>query len=66
MTSGVLQEQAITLRDFQLSDIPALVDLLNDTYPDEPTTVENEMHWKQTYPQGNSRLQLAVEPARKL
>jgi mycothiol synthase len=49
------------LRDFQSTDIPALVSIVNRTYPDTPTTVEQEEYWERTYPQNNPRLRFTVE-----
>lgn len=49
------------LRDFQSTDIPALVSIGNKTYPDTPTTVEQEEYWEKTYPQDNPRLRFVVE-----
>ncbi len=49
------------LRDFQSADIPALVSIGNRTYPDTPTTIEQEEFWEKTYPQGNPRLRFVVE-----
>jgi GNAT superfamily N-acetyltransferase len=48
---------------YDTAQLPALVDLLNLEYPDEPTTVEQQAHWERTYPQENPRLRLAVEDA---
>lgn len=50
-------------REYRESDIPAWVEIMNQEYPDEPTTPEQELHWERTYPQGNPRLRLAVEDA---
>jgi GNAT superfamily N-acetyltransferase len=38
----------IRFRDFQPDDIPALVEIINRTFPDEPTTVAQEEHWEKT------------------
>ncbi len=56
-----LADQDIRLREFRSDDIPTLVDVLNRTYPDRPTTVENEEHFEKVYPQDNPRLRFAVE-----
>jgi len=53
--------QDVRLREYRLEDIPALVDILNQTYPDEPTTVAQEAHWERSYPKDNPRLRYAVE-----
>ncbi len=51
------------LREYRESDIPAWVDIVNLEYHDEPTTLEQELHWEHSYPQDNPRLRLAVEDA---
>lgn len=51
----------IRFRDFRPEDIPALVEIFNRTWVDEPSTIEQEQHWERTYPEGNPRLRLAVE-----
>ena len=56
-----LSEQGIRFREYRFDDVPALVDILNRTYPDNPTTVENEEHFEKTYPADNPRLRFAVE-----
>jgi len=56
-----LARQGIHFREFRFEDIPALVNILNRTYPDTPTTVENEEHQEKTYPKDNPRLRFAVE-----
>jgi hypothetical protein len=35
-------ELGVRLRDFRLEDIPVMVDISNRTWPDDPTTVEEE------------------------
>lgn len=49
------------LREYQDTDIPAWVEITNLEYPDEPTTVEQELHGERSYPKDNPRLRLAVE-----
>lgn len=48
-------------RPYREADIPALVEIFNLEYPDEPTTVEQEMYWERAYPPDNPRVRLAVE-----
>ncbi|HLF28801.1 MAG TPA: GNAT family N-acetyltransferase [Anaerolineae bacterium] len=59
--STALSEQRVRFREFRFEDIPALVDLLNQTFPDTPTTVETEAHFEKSYPPDNPRLRFAVE-----
>jgi RimJ/RimL family protein N-acetyltransferase len=54
-------ETGFTLREFRTTDIPALVEIGNKTFPDTTTTVEQEEHWEKTYPEGNPRLRFTVE-----
>ena len=49
------------LREYRLDDIPAFTDIINRTFPDEPTTVENMEHWERIYPKDNPRLRYSVE-----
>jgi GNAT superfamily N-acetyltransferase len=49
------------LRDFRIEDLAALTDALNATYPDEPTTLEEQEHWERVYPADNPRLRLSAE-----
>ena len=49
------------LRDFRVEDLAALTDVLNATYPDEPTTLAEQEHGERTYPTDNPRLRFAVE-----
>ncbi len=49
------------LREYRESDIPDLVGLFNREYADEPTTVEQELHWERVYPKDNPRLRFGVE-----
>lgn len=58
-----LNELGIRLRDHHPEDIPALVEVVNQTYPDEPTTVEQEEHWERIYPKDNPRLRFVAETA---
>ncbi|MCX6031197.1 MAG: GNAT family N-acetyltransferase [Chloroflexi bacterium] len=39
------------------------MEIINQTYPDEPTTVESKEHWERSYPQGNPWLRYVVESA---
>jgi ribosomal protein S18 acetylase RimI-like enzyme len=59
--SDLLNRLGIGFRDFRPDDIPALVEITNRTFPDEPTTVAQEEHWQKTYPSANPRLRIAVE-----
>lgn len=53
---------AFHLRDYRPDeDIPALVELFNLEYSDEPSTVEQEEHDERSYPADNPRLRFAVE-----
>lgn len=54
-------DETLRRREFTTDDLPALVELINQEYPDEPTTMEQEQHWEDVYPQENPRLRLAVE-----
>ena len=58
-----LAELGLRLRDFRLEDIPATVEIGNRTWPDDPTTVEEEEYNEKTYPPDNPRLRLVVEDA---
>ena len=58
-----LAELGIRFRDFRPEDIPALVEVSNRTYPDEPTTVAQEEHWERIYPEGNPRRRIVAETA---
>lgn len=51
----------VRLREFRSQDIPLLVPILNQVYPDEPTSVEQQEHWERTYPAGNPRLRRIAE-----
>ncbi len=51
----------VRLRDFRMEDIPALVEIFNRTWVDEPSTVAQEEHWERSYPKDNPRLRYAVE-----
>jgi len=59
--SDLLHQLGIHFRDFRPDDIPALVEVINRTFPDEPTTVAQEEHWERIYPQGNPRRRVVVE-----
>lgn len=54
-------ETDFILRDFQITDIPALTAISNRSYPDTPMTVEEAEHWEKSYPADNPRLRLTVE-----
>ena len=56
-----LSDQCIRLREFCWEDIPAMVDISNRTWPDDPTAIENEEYFEKTYPPDNPRLRYAVE-----
>lgn len=58
-----VSDQEVRYRPFEEDDLPALVDLFNAEYPDEPTTLEQELNWERTYPQENPRRRLTVETA---
>ena len=47
-------------REFRWDDIPAIVDISNRTWPDDPNTVEKEEYDERTYPADNPRLRVAV------
>jgi ribosomal protein S18 acetylase RimI-like enzyme len=49
------------LRDFESSDIVALTTLLNDVFPDEPSTLEQYEHSERTYPADNPRIRRVAE-----
>ena len=59
--SDLLNRLGIRFHDFRPDDIPALVEISNRTFPDEPTTIAQEEHWEKTYPSDNPRLRIAVE-----
>ena len=59
-----LADQGIRLREYRREDIPAMVDISNRTWPDDPTTIENEEYFEKTYPPDNPRLRYAVENSR--
>ena len=59
--NDLLSQLGIHFRDFRPDDIPALVEVTNRTFPDEPTTVVQEEHWEKTNPSDNPRLRIAVE-----
>lgn len=48
-------------RDFRWEDIPAIVDIGNRTWPEDPTTVEKEEYDERTHPADKPRLRLIVE-----
>ncbi len=50
-------------REYRAADIPALVEIYNVEFADEPTTVQQEQYWEASYPKDNPRLRLAVEDA---
>jgi len=56
-------ELGVRLRDFRSEDIPALVNIGNRTFPDDPTTIEEEEFNEKTFPKDNPRLRLVVENA---
>jgi hypothetical protein len=49
------------LRELCTEDLIGLADVLNATYPDEPTTLAEQEHWERVYPQDNPRLRFAAE-----
>ncbi len=51
-------------REYRAADIPAYVETYNFEYADEPTTMQQEQYWEESYPKDNPRLRLAVEDAR--
>jgi GNAT superfamily N-acetyltransferase len=62
MTSDTLHASGgFHLREFRVEDLVAVTYVLNATYPDEPTTLEEQEHWERVYPADNPRLRLAVE-----
>jgi GNAT superfamily N-acetyltransferase len=58
-----LTPAGIHLRDFRVADLAALTVVYNETYPDEPTTLEEQEHWERSYPPDNPRLRFAAETA---
>lgn len=46
---------AYHLRDFESADVAPLTDILNAIYPDEPSTLEQNMYWERSYPADNPR-----------
>ena len=59
--NDLLSQLGIHFRDFRPDDIPALVEVINQTFPDEPNTVAQEEHWEKIYPADNPRLRIVVE-----
>jgi ribosomal protein S18 acetylase RimI-like enzyme len=53
----------LRLRAFRFEDIPAMVDIGNRTWPDDPATVEEEEYDEKMYPPDNPRLRVVVENA---
>ena len=51
--SDRLTELGVRLRDFRLEDISATVDIGNRTWPDDPSTIEEEEYYEKSYPQDN-------------
>ncbi|HSN75698.1 MAG TPA: GNAT family N-acetyltransferase [Anaerolineae bacterium] len=49
------------LRAYTSRDIPPLVAILNNIFPDEPSTLEQEEHWERTYPADNPRVRRVAE-----
>lgn len=49
------------LRDFDSRDIAPLTTLLNNIYPDEPSTLEQSEHWEKSYPADNPRVRRVAE-----
>ena len=58
-----LAELNMRLRDFRLEDIPAVVDIGNRIWPDDPGTIEEEEFNEKAYPPDNPRLRLVIENA---
>jgi GNAT superfamily N-acetyltransferase len=58
---GIDRRGGFRLREFRGEDLVPLTDVLNATYPDEPTTVEEQEHWEKIYPLDNPRLRFVVE-----
>lgn len=54
------QEGPWRFREYRTADIPAWVELFNREYEDEPTTVEQEQYWEESYPKDNPRQRIAV------
>jgi GNAT superfamily N-acetyltransferase len=61
MTNRLSPPADFRLREFRPDDLAQLTAVLNATYPDEPTTLEEQEHWERVYPADNPRLRLAVE-----
>jgi mycothiol synthase len=56
-------ETEFVLRDFRMSDIPALVSIWNRSFPNNPQTVEAEEREERNYPADSPRLRFVVETA---
>src|SRR2546425_20539 len=64
---GTLHRPQVTIRDFEPGDYPALVEIGNLVYPDNPTTVEEERFEDARFDRGKvfHRRLVAVDPATK-
>jgi mycothiol synthase len=51
------------LRPFEARDIAPWTAILNNIYPDEPSTIEQNEHWESTYPADNPRFRRVAETA---
>ena len=51
------------LRPFEARDIAPWTAILNNIYPDEPSTMEQNEHWERTYPADNPRFRRVAETA---
>ncbi len=62
---GTVQRTAVTLRDFQPEDYPAVVEISNLLYPDNPSTVEEERFEDERFDHAKvfRRRLVAVEPS---
>jgi mycothiol synthase len=60
-TDAVHMPGGFRLRGFRVEDLAALTDVLNATYPDEPTTLDEQEHGERVYPADNPRVRFAAE-----
>ncbi len=62
---GSMQHVAVTIRDFQPEDYPAIVEIENLAYPEHPTTVEERRFEDETFDRKTYvwRRYVAVEPS---
>ncbi len=53
--------QGFRFREYLSSDIPAFVEILNRSFPDNPRAIDKEEYFESIYPPENPRLRFAVE-----